>query len=116
MLLRIDSSFRDETFVIAASGEIDIDTVDLLRGAISDALQSGVRDLTIDLDEVSYLDSSGLGVLVGAYKRVAAIQGSFTVCCSAPRILRLFKITGLSDLLHIEQTPASEDAGRQVTV
>ena len=121
MLLRIDSSTHDDTSVLAVSGEIDIDTVDLLRDAVTDTLRAGVRDLTIDLNEVTYLDSSGLGVLVGTYKRLTASQGSLTVRCSAPRILRLFTITGLTDLLRIDRTPPTngvgvEDRARQVTV
>ena len=121
MLLRIDSSTHDDTSVLAVSGEIDIDTVDLLRSAVTDALQAGVRDLIIDLNQVTYLDSAGLGMLVGTYKRLTAEEGSLTVRCCVPRILRLFTITRLTDLLRIDRTPptddvVTEDRIHQVTV
>ena len=120
MLLRIDTSSSNESTTLAVSGEIDIDTVDLLRGAITEALQAGARNLLIDLNQICYLDSAGLGVLVGAYKRLGASRGSLTVRCAEPRVLRLFAITGLKGVLHIDETAspqtASEDAGRRVAV
>jgi anti-sigma B factor antagonist len=114
MLLRIDSSHHEDTCVLSASGEIDIDTVDLLRSAVTDALRADCRHLVVDLNQASYIDSAGLGVLVGTYKRLEASQGSLTVRCREPRVLRLFAITGLTDLFHIDmsvpepRTPAVE--------
>jgi anti-sigma B factor antagonist len=110
MLLRIDSSSHDDAFVLALTGEIDIDTVDLLRAAVTDALDAGARHLTIDLNAASYLDSAGLGALVGTYKRLVAGQGSLTVRCSNQRFLRLFAITGLTDVLHIDRAQPSDTA------
>jgi len=110
MLLRIDTSSTNDTTVLAACGEIDIDTVDLLRSAAADALQAGTRNLLVDLNKVSYIDSAGLGVLVGTYKRVTAAAGSFQVRCNEPRVLRLFSITGLTDVLDIDDSAVGEPA------
>jgi anti-sigma B factor antagonist len=106
MLLRIDTTSTPDTTVLTAAGEIDIDTVDLLRTAVAESLQAGTvtRNLVVDLNQVSYIDSAGLGVLVGTYKRVTAAAGAFTVRCCEPRVLRLFSITGLTDLLDIDDT------------
>jgi anti-sigma B factor antagonist len=110
MLLRIDTTATHDTTVLAAAGEIDIDTVDLLRTTVSDALQGGARNLLVDLNRVTYIDSAGLGVLVGTYKRVSAADGAFTVRCCEPRVLRLFSITGLTDLLDIDETAPTDVA------
>jgi anti-sigma B factor antagonist len=101
MLLRVDSSTEADTAAISADGEIDLATVNTLRSAITKAMQSGARHLTLDLDKVSYIDSSGLGTLIGAHKRLASTGGTLTIRCSQPRVLRLLKITGLDRVLTI---------------
>lgn len=102
MLLRIDSSAQDNNATIIAAGEIDLATVSLLSTAIADTLHAGTTALTVNLNNVTYIDSSGLGVLVGAFKRLTAIGGTFTIRCTQPRVLRLLTITGLTRLLTIE--------------
>lgn len=121
MLLNIDSAVCDTGSLLTVRGEIDLDTVDLLRDAITRALQPEFGDLVVDLNEVDYIDSAGLGVLVGTYNRLADHQRSLTVRCSKPQVLRLFAITGLTDLFHIDRTASkprssSGDANRSVSV
>ena len=101
MLLRVDSTIDQDTARLTADGEIDLSTVNLLREAVTDAVQAGVRKLTVDLRGVTYIDSSGLGMLVGAHKRMAMVGGTLTVRCSAQRVLRLFELTGLDRVLVI---------------
>jgi anti-sigma B factor antagonist len=101
MLLRVDHSFRADTADITAHGEIDLATVNTLRSAITHAIAEGARHLVLHLEGVTYIDSSGLGTLVGAHKRVASSGGTLTVRCSRPRILRLFAITGLDRVLTV---------------
>lgn len=110
MLLHIDSSLCATGWVLTVTGEIDLGTVDILRNAVTDALQADSSDLIIDLDEVSYIDSTGLGVLVGTYKRLADRQRSLTVRCSKPQVLRLFEITGLTGLFEIDRTASKQPA------
>jgi len=105
MLLRIDSSPCDTGCLLTVTGEIDLGTVDMLRNAVTDALQEP-GDLVIDLDQVSYIDSAGLGVLVGTYNRLADRRRSLTLRCSNPQVLRLFAITGLTDLFQIDRGAA----------
>ncbi len=101
MLLRADHSVVAGTAHITAHGEIDLATVNTLRSEITDALNGGARHLVLHLDGVSYIDSSGLGTLIGAHKRVVASGGTLTVRCSQPRILRLLTITGLDRVLTV---------------
>jgi len=120
MLLRIHSSSCDAGCLLTVTGEIDLGTVDMLRNAVTDAVQEP-GDLVVDLDQVSYIDSAGLGVLVGTYNRLADRQRSLTLRCSNPQVLRLFAITGLTDLFHIDRTASkrvasSGDASRSVSV
>jgi anti-sigma B factor antagonist len=101
MLLRVDHSVAADTAEISAHGEIDLATVNTLRSAITSALAQGVRHVVLHLEGVTYIDSSGLGTLIGAHKRVTASGGTMTVVCTRPRILRLFAITGLDRVLTV---------------
>lgn len=101
MLLRVDHSVAADTAEITAQGEIDLATVNTLRATITSALAQGARHVVLHLEGVTYIDSSGLGTLIGAHKRVAASGGTMTVLCTRPRILRLFAITGLDRVLTV---------------
>lgn len=120
MLLRVDCSVEADTAAISADGEIDLATVTTLRSAIAKAMKSGARHLTLNLDNVSYIDSSGLGTLIGTHKRIAAAGGTLTVRCSQPRVLRLLTITGLDRVLTIVQDenagPAAANANEATSV
>ncbi len=56
------------------------------------------------MDKVGFLDSTGLGVLVGGLKRVRAHDGSLDLVCAQQRILRIFRITGLTQVFGIYET------------
>ena len=101
MLLRVDCSTDADTADITAHGEIDLATVNSLRSAITKAMQAGANHLTLNLDAVTYIDSSGLGTLIGAHKRLASSGGTLTVRCSQARILRLLSLTGLDRVLTV---------------
>jgi anti-sigma B factor antagonist len=101
MLLRVDATSEGHTTTITADGEIDLATVNTLRSAITKAMQRGANHVTLDLDQVSYIDSSGLGTLIGAHKRLTASGGTLTIRCSQPRVLRLLAVTGLDRVLTI---------------
>jgi anti-sigma B factor antagonist len=110
MLLRVDSTYEADHATIIAAGEIDLATVNKLRSAITDAMQRGALHLTLDLAEVSYIDSSGLGTLIGAHKRLASAGGTLVVRCAQARVLRLLAITGLDRVLTLT-THVDEPAG-----
>jgi anti-sigma B factor antagonist len=101
MLLRVDSSYTADRATVTADGEIDLATVNTLRSAITSAMQQGAHHLTLDLDQVTYIDSSGLGTLIGAHKRLLASGGTLTVRCSQARVLRLLTITGIDRVLTV---------------
>lgn len=109
MLLRVDCSSGADTATVTADGEIDLATVNTLRSAITTAMRQGAGHLTLNLDKVTYIDSSGLGTLIGAHKRLSSSGGSLTIRCSQARILRLFAITGLDKVLTVLGPDAPSD-------
>ena len=89
--------------IVTAAGEIDISTVARLRECVFDLAASG-RPLVADLDQVSFIDSTGLAALVGTAKRAAACSGSLTAVCDRPKIRQLFRLTGLDCRIPLAST------------
>jgi anti-sigma B factor antagonist len=87
--------------VVAVSGEIDVYTAPKLREHLIDLVAGGQYHLIVDLEAVDFLDSTGLGVLVGGLKRVRTHEGSLDLVCSQDRILKIFRITGLTKVFAI---------------
>ena len=94
----------DGRTVVEVSGEIDVYTAPKLREALLNLVESGNYRLIVDMEGVEFLDSTGLGVLVGGLKRVRAHDGAIDIACTQGRILRIFKITGLSNVFAIYDT------------
>lgn len=90
--------------VLEVSGEVDVYTAPRLREAIIDQTSAGNFNLVIDLSRVEFLDSTGLGVLVGALKRIRDNEGSLTLAAAPSRILKVFKVTGLTKIFTLTET------------
>jgi anti-sigma B factor antagonist len=81
--------------LIRVGGEIDVYTAPQLREAVLDLIGRGVSHVIADLRAVDFLDSTGLGAIVGGHKRLRTNDGSLVLASSPDRIVRLFRITGL---------------------
>ncbi|MGA8850550.1 MAG: STAS domain-containing protein [Aeromicrobium sp.] len=104
MELTITSRTVDPFTVIEIGGEIDVYTAPRLRESIVAAIDDGQHRLIIDVQKVDFLDSTGLGVLVGALKRVRGDGGSLDIVCTQERILKIFEITGLDKVFGLHAT------------
>jgi len=96
MDLRLDVTERDGWAVLAVGGEVDVATAPRLREQLIGLVNQGSHRIVVDLTAVDFLDSTGLGVLVGALKRVRTHDGDLSLVCDEPRILKVFEITGLT--------------------
>ena len=97
--------------VVTVGGELDVYTATRLRDTITELLAAGVYDVIIDMLDVEFLDSSGLGVLVGALKKVRAHDGSLQLICNQNRVLKIFRITGLAEVFLIHESADAALAG-----
>ena len=104
MDLKLGHHAKDGIEVIDVQGEIDMYTAPRLRELLINLVSQGSRRLVVNLDKVGFLDSTGLGVLVGGLKRVRAHDGSLDLVCTRERILKIFRITGLTEVFGIYQT------------
>lgn len=109
MNLTINTRIPNETTrILEIEGEIDVYTSPQLKQEIVKLAEGGVKHLIINLSKVEYLDSTGLGVLIGALKRLREAGGNLVLVGPALRILRIFEITGLDKIFDIYAT--EEDA------
>jgi anti-sigma B factor antagonist len=92
--------------IIQVTGEVDVYTAPMLRDQIRELSAKGAVHLIADLGRVDFLDSTGLGALVGGLKRLREAGGSLALVISTPRIMRIFQITGLTKALATQSSVA----------
>jgi len=98
LTLNVYSDSPDST-VVAVGGEIDVYSAPKLREKLISLVESGSYHLIIDMEAVEFLDSTGLGVLVGGLKRFREHGGSLAPVVTKSSILKIFQITGLTSVL-----------------
>ncbi len=101
--LEVDESRRPYT-VLAVKGEVDVYTAPRLREKLVELVSQGKHQIVVDLEGVDFLDSTGLGVLVGGLKRLRSHDGDLTLVCTHQRILKVFEITGLTKVFAIHSS------------
>jgi anti-anti-sigma factor len=105
--LEIDVQIADDRTLVTLSGELDASTATLLYDQLSDLEIEDVDHVVLDLAQVSFMDSTGLGVIVTEHKRLRHSGGSLTIFAPPSSVRRLFEITGLDVILDI--VPANEE-------
>jgi anti-sigma B factor antagonist len=104
MELGLDVRKVDEHSVVDVKGEIDVYTAPKLREKLVELAGGGVNRVVVNLEKVEFLDSTGLGVLIGGMKRLRSTDGDLTLVCTQPRILKVFEITGLTKVFSIHDS------------
>jgi anti-sigma B factor antagonist len=99
--LSLETRHEDGHTIIEVGGEIDVYTAPRLRDKITELVGDGNYHLVIDMEKVDFLDSTGLGVLVGGLKKVRSHDGSMRLICTQERLLKIFRITGLAKVFAI---------------
>lgn len=105
MDLTLTTREADGKTIVAVGGEIDVYTAPRLRDKITELVAEGAYHLVVDMQAVEFLDSTGLGVLVGALKKVRQHEGSLELVCTQERLLKIFRITGLAKVFVIHESP-----------
>jgi anti-sigma B factor antagonist len=111
--LKLGHYSKDGIEVVDVEGEIDIYTAPRLRELFIDLVSTNNYQLIVDLEKVGFLDSTGLGVLVGGLRRVRPHDGWLDLVCTQERILSIFRITGLTKVFGIYQTVDQAIAARK---
>jgi anti-sigma B factor antagonist len=103
-----------EHTVLEVGGEVDVYTAPRLRDRLTELVDAGSRNVVVDLSRVDFLDSTGLGVLVGTMRRLRAVGGTFGLVCAKEPLLKIFRITALDQVFPLYDTveaATSADAG-----
>ncbi len=112
MEIEIPDTDVDGWTVISASGEIDVAAAPELRDSLTGLLGAGSTRIVVDLEGVDFIDSTGLGVLVGAVRKARSDGGDVRLVCTNSRILKVFAATGLDEVFRIgatvDETTAAE--------
>jgi anti-sigma B factor antagonist len=106
----IEKRIEGGTPVVVVAGEIDVATAPQLRECLHEVIAEGHATVVLDLLPVTFLDSTALGVLVGALKRCRELGGELHIVVADPRIMKIFEITGLTNVFPIADSLAAVGA------
>jgi len=102
MPLSIDVERDDRTRVLVLRGDLDAATASQLRECLVEVIDEGTR-IVIDMEALDFLDSAGLGILVGGLKRARTYGGELELVCSSRAVLKPIEITGLDRVFTIHR-------------
>jgi len=101
LAFEVSDEVADGVTVVTVRGEVDVATAPALKDHLAACGERGDRYLVVDLRPVPFLDSTGLGALIGAAKRQREHGGDLQLVVTEPRVIKVFEITGLLDMLPI---------------
>jgi anti-sigma B factor antagonist len=99
--LQITHASRDPWHVVTVAGEIDLYTAPALRDGLIQAIESGALHVAVDLRSVPFMDSMGLGVLIGARRRLSERDGKIALVCEDGPVRRVLDVSGLATVFHV---------------
>jgi stage II sporulation protein AA (anti-sigma F factor antagonist) len=103
--LNIDLQVKNDVLCIRLAGELDHHAAENLRELATRAIEKHqIRHILLNLEHLSFMDSSGLGVILGRYKQIKQLHGEMVVCSISPPIQRLFDMSGLFKIIRLEPT------------
>ncbi len=101
MNLSLSTESAGDVRILDIEGEVDVYSAPALREQLTTLVDAGNADIVADLSKTSFIDSTGLGVLVAGQNHAGEAGGALRVVCAQERILKLFRITGLDAVLQI---------------
>src|ERR687883_1232854 len=96
-----DRRIDDGTHVVSVTGEIDLFTAPEFKQRVSAPIDAGRTRLIVDLTATTFIDSSSLGVLIGAHRRLRRVNGTLVIVVNGDPIIKTFRITGLDGVFTI---------------
>ncbi|MGY0691829.1 anti-sigma F factor antagonist [Virgibacillus sp. FSP13] len=95
---------KEDVLIVRLSGELDHHESESLRNEWKEMMyKNAVKHVVLNLESVSFMDSSGLGVILGRYKEVLQLGGEMVVCSVSPAVNRLFEMSGLFKIVRLEE-------------
>lgn len=105
MALQVQFAVKQDVLIIRLKGELDHHTAEQLRTEAEQKIsESEIKHLLFNLEGLSFMDSSGLGVMLGRYKQISQWGGRMIVCAISPSIYRLFELSGMFKIIQLAET------------
>ncbi len=105
MSLSIDLEIKFSVLCIRLAGELDHHTAEDLRSKVTASLEKNkINHILLNLEHLSFMDSSGLGVILGRYKQIKNSGGEMVVCSISPSVKRLFDMSGLFKIIRLVES------------
>lgn len=95
--LKINHKLVKKTPVLDLEGEIDVYTYPALNEAMLNLIKDGHTTMVLNLEKVTYIDSTGLGVMANSTNKVSDKQGELRVVCTQPQLIKIFTVSGLTN-------------------
>ncbi len=95
MDLALRTDWHQDCAVVHLEGEVDLESAPKLREFLIGLISDGATNMVLNMQGLRFIDSTGIGVLIGALKRIRAEGGSLRLTCAPDNVLQLFRITGL---------------------
>lgn len=111
--MKLFTEIKQRTLIVRVEGEVDLHVAATFRKIIDEALeQAGVPNLLLNLAQVTFIDSSGLGVILGRYKRISQLGGKMSAVQLQPQVEKIFELSGLLRIikLYLTEQQALESA------
>lgn len=113
-LIGMDKKIERQTLLLRLDGELDMRTAETLRQAIDHEIERrGIRTVVLNLEKVQFIDSSGLGVILGRYKKLLPLNGKIRICNVPPHIFRIMELSGLPRIIEFFPNEAAAKAGNE---
>lgn len=95
---------KEDVLIVRLAGELDHHEAEKLRETWKDMLyKNSVKHVILNMELVTFMDSSGLGVVLGRYKEITQLGGEMVVCSLSPSVKRLFEMSGLFKIIRFEE-------------
>ncbi|MEX2274640.1 MAG: STAS domain-containing protein [Actinomycetota bacterium] len=104
MDLKIDTQAQDDRTVMTLEGEVDLSTAPALRQQLASIVDGGADHVVVDLRQVGFMDSTGLGVLMGAHLRLRERDGDLSIVAEEGPVLRVLTLAKLTDVFPVSST------------
>ncbi|MCF6408302.1 anti-sigma F factor antagonist [Pseudalkalibacillus salsuginis] len=105
MSLSVKLEVKDRVLCIRLAGELDHHTAEQLRTEVDQTIkENNIHDIVLNLEALSFMDSSGLGVILGRYKLIKSQDGEMVVCSISPSVKRLFEMSGMFKIIRLEDS------------
>jgi stage II sporulation protein AA (anti-sigma F factor antagonist) len=101
--LHIALEQKGNVLCVRLEGELDHHTAEILRSKVEATLaKENIKHIVLNLGSLSFMDSSGLGVILGRYKHIKALGGEMIICAISQEVKRLFDMSGLFKIMRLE--------------